>query len=126
LDRGEARVRRSLGIGHRVDLLLGHRAHQTQRPEHLEVLFEVPRGGLDGFVLRRGELEVESDAEPFAQRRVAPRPAISIAVALDDGMHRPALRHTAADAAPDAVLAPELEAARGPALGPLTASHRTN
>ena len=48
LDGGQAGVRRPLRIGHRVDLRLGQRADQPQRPEHLEVLFEVSGGGLDG------------------------------------------------------------------------------
>jgi len=48
LDGGQTGVGRPLGIGHRVDLRLGERADQPQRPEHLEVLFEVSGGGLDG------------------------------------------------------------------------------
>src|SRR2546422_5092785 len=95
LDRGEAGVRRTLRIGHRSDLLLGERTDQAQGPEHLEVLFEVPRGGLDGLLLRRGELEVESDAESLAQLGLPPSSEAGVAVALDDGTHGPTLGHAA-------------------------------
>jgi len=126
LDRGEAGVRRPLRIGHHIDLLLGERADQAQGPEHLEVLLEVPRGGLDGFLLRRGDLEVESDAEPLAQLGLAPGPAEGVAVALDDGTHGPALGHAAPDEPLDAVLDHEVEAARARALDGLPALHGMN
>src|SRR5207253_8404754 len=91
LDRGQAGVGRLLRIGHHIDLLWRERADQAQWTEHLEVLFEVPRGGFDRFFLRRGELEVESDAEPLAQLGLASCPATGVAGGLDDATPRPAL-----------------------------------
>src|SRR5438093_6688406 len=126
LDRGEAAVRRQLRISHRIDLLLGERTDQAQGPEHLEVLFEIPRGGLDGRLLRRGELEMESDAEPLAKLGLAPGPAARVAVALDDGTHGPTLGHAAPDEPFDTVLDHEVEAARGGALDGLPALHGMN
>src|SRR5207244_8020486 len=121
VDRGQAGVGCFFRVGHRIDLLLRQRADQPQWTEHLEVLFEISRGGFDGLFLRRGELEVESDAQPFAQLGRAPGAAVRIAVGLDDATHRSALGHAAPDEPLDPVLGHEVQTARCRALDRLPA-----
>src|SRR5207249_262649 len=69
---------------------------------------------------------MESDAEPLAQRGLAPGPTVRVTVGLDDGAHGSAFGHAAPDEALDAVLGHEVHAARGRALDRLPALHGVN
>ena len=66
-NRGKTGRRRQCRIADRGDLLFAEAAMEAQRPEHLQVLFEVRRCLPHRLLLRVGDLEVEADVEVFAR-----------------------------------------------------------